>query len=103
KVVWIEDWGKSGRAEKQHLRTGFAELERMVRDGEATALYTYSANRLARSIESLAKLAKLCAEQNVPIRCHDGYFPDVSTSTSRMVLNILGSVYEWQAEWTKES
>jgi DNA invertase Pin-like site-specific DNA recombinase len=103
RVVWLEDWGKSGRIEKQHLRTGFAELERMVRDGEATALYTYSANRLARSLESLARLTKACEERKVPIRCADGYSPDVSTSTGRMVVGILGSVYAWQAEWTSES
>jgi DNA invertase Pin-like site-specific DNA recombinase len=103
RVVWLEDWGKSGRIEKQHLRTGFAELERMVRDGEATALYTYSANRLARSLESLARLTMACEERKVPIRCADGYSPDVSTSTGRMVVGILGSVYAWQAEWTSES
>jgi DNA invertase Pin-like site-specific DNA recombinase len=102
-VRWIEDWGKSGRAEKQHLRTGFAEMERMVRDGEASAIYTYSANRLARSLEALARLTKLCEAKKVPVRCADGYSPDISTSTGRMVLGILGSVYTWQAEWTSES
>jgi DNA invertase Pin-like site-specific DNA recombinase len=101
-LVVIEDWGKSGRAEKQHLRGGFARLEEMVRDGTATAVYAYSANRLARSLEALAKLAKACEAEKVPIRCADGYSPDVSTSTGRMVLGILGSVYAWQAEWTQE-
>lgn len=101
-LVIIEDWGKSGRAEKQHLRTGFARLEAMVASGEATAVYAYSANRLARSLEALARLAKLCEANNVPIRCADGYSPDVTTSTGRMVLGILGSVYAWQAEWTQE-
>lgn len=101
-LVVLEDWGRSGRASKQHLRASFAELERMVADGSATAIYALSANRLARSLEMLARLSKLCAEKGVPIRCADGYSPDVSTSTGRMVLGILGSIYEWQAEWTKE-
>jgi DNA invertase Pin-like site-specific DNA recombinase len=101
-LVIVEDWGKSGRAEKQHLRTGFARLEAMVAGGEATAIYAYSANRLARSLEALARLAKLCEANGVPIRCADGYSPDVTTSTGRMVLGILGSVYAWQAEWTQE-
>jgi DNA invertase Pin-like site-specific DNA recombinase len=98
----IEDWGKSGRASKQHLRGGFARLEDMVANGEVTAVYSYSANRLARSLESLARFAKTCEKAGVPIRCADGYSPDVSTSTGRMVLGILGSVYAWQAEWTQE-
>ena len=87
-LVVIEDWGKSGRAEKQHLRGGFARLEEMVRDGTATAVYAYSANRLARSLEALAKLAKACEAAKVPIRCADGYSPDVSTSTGRMVRRL---------------
>jgi DNA invertase Pin-like site-specific DNA recombinase len=98
----IEDWGKSGRAEKQHLRTGFAQLEAMVADGSVSVIYAYSANRLARSLEALSRLAKACEAASVPIRCADGYSPDVSTSTGRMVLGILGSVYAWQAEWTQE-
>src|SRR5688500_10920005 len=99
-LVIIEEWGKSGRAEQPHLRDGFARLEAMIRDGECSAVYAYSANRLARSLETLARLAKLCGEHEVPIRCHDGYSPDVTTATGRMVLGILGSVYAWQAEWT---
>lgn len=101
-LTWIEDWGKSGRAEKQHLRVGFAHLEAMVEGGEASAVYAYSASRLARSLEALARLAKIAGDHGVPIRCADGYSPDVSTSTGRMVLGILGSVYAWQAEWTQE-
>src|SRR4051794_11801924 len=72
-LVWIEDWGKSGRAEKQHLRDGFGRLTEMVANGEATVIYSYSANRLARSLETLAKLAKACEAAGVPIRCADGY------------------------------
>jgi DNA invertase Pin-like site-specific DNA recombinase len=101
-IEWIEDWGKSGRAEKQHLREGFARLEELVESGGATVIYSYSANRLARSLETLARLAKKCERAGVPIRCADGYSPDVTTSTGRMILNILGSIAQWQAEWVSE-
>ena len=101
-MVVLEDWGKSGRASRQAERTAFAELEEMVANGQATALYSYSLSRLARSIEVLDRLAHLCAEKGVPIRCADGYSPDVSTATGRMVLGILGSVHQWSAEWTAE-
>lgn len=101
-LLVIEDWGKSGRVEKEHLRDGFARIEAMVTSGEASAIYSYSANRLARSLETLARLAKACEAAGVPIRCADGYSPDVTTATGRMVLGILGSVYAWQADWTSE-
>lgn len=113
-LVLIEDWGRSGRASKQHLRAGFAELERMVKEGQATAIYAYSANRLARSLETLTRLAKLCAgidpktgktlegATTVPIRVHDGQSPDITDANGRLVFHILGSVAEWQAEWTQE-
>lgn len=101
-LLVIEDWGRSGRAEKQHLRAGFARLEELVKTGEATAIYAYSASRLARSLEALARLAEACQAARVPIRCADGYSPDVSTATGQMVLGILGAVYKWQADWTRE-
>jgi DNA invertase Pin-like site-specific DNA recombinase len=98
----LEDWGKSGRAEKQHLRAGFTELVRRIEAGEVSAVYSYSMSRLARSMETMAKLNELCRKRGIPIRCADGYSPDVSTATGLMVANILGSVNEWQANWTKE-
>ena len=113
-LVWIEDWGKSGRSSKQHLRAGFARLEAMIKDGEVDSIYAYSANRLARSLETLTRLAKRCAgidpDTNdpivgahlIPIRVHDGQSPDITDANGRLVFNILASVAEWQADWTQE-
>jgi len=101
-LVILEDWGRSGRAEKQAARKGYAALVEMIEAGGVTALYAYSMNRLARSLETMTKLAKLCAAHAVPIRCADGFSPDISTSTGRLVSDILSAVHEWQATWTAE-
>ena len=98
----IEDWGRSGRAERQHLRDGFARIEQLVESGEATAVYAYDLSRLGRSLLTVWRLAKLCQEKNVPVRCATGYSPDVTTAEGRMVLAIMASIAEYFAESTKE-
>lgn len=101
-LVVLQDWGKSGRRERQHLRGAFAELMRMVEADEVTVIYSYSLSRLGRSIETLGRLMTACEAHNVVIRCHDGFSPDVSTATGRMLMSILGAVHEFSAEWVKE-
>lgn len=100
--VVIEDWGKSGRAEKQHLRVGFAELTDAVERGEVTAVYAYELFRLGRSLEATYRFVRLCADKGVPIRCADGYSPDVTTAIGRMVTNILLSIGAYYAEQKSE-
>lgn len=98
----IEDWGRSGREDRTHLRTGFAELERMVESGAVTAVYAFDLSRLGRSLVTVHRLAKRCAELGIPVRCADGFSPDVSTAQGRMVLNILLAIGQFYAEATQE-
>ena len=86
----IEDWGRSGREEKTHLRDGFAALTAMIRAGEVSAVYAYDLSRLGRSIVTVHQLAKQCEKAGIPVRCATGHSPDVSTAEGRMVLGILG-------------
>jgi len=51
----------------------------------------------------LNELAHLCADHGVPIKCADGFSPDVSTPTGRLVLSLLGAIHQYQAEWTAEA
>lgn len=102
KMLILEDWGKSGRAEKQRARGAFARLEAMIDGGEVTAVYSYSISRLARSIEVLSRLARLCEQRSVPIRCAYGHSPDISSATGRLITSILAAVEQWQAEWNAE-
>lgn len=102
RLVILEDWGKSGRVEKQRARSAFARLEAMIESGEATVVYSYSISRLARSIEVLSRLARQCEERSIPIRCAFGHSPDISSATGRLITGILVAVDQWQAEWNAE-
>ena len=53
---------------------------------------------LARSIEVLSRLAKICERQKVPIRCAHGHSPDVSDATGRLITSILGAIEQWHTE-----
>lgn len=101
-LVVIEDWGKSGREEKLHLRAGFARLEAMVEASEVSAVYAFDLSRLGRSVITMHRLAKRCGELKIPIRCAQGLSPDVSSSEGRMVLTILLAIGEFYAENVKE-
>jgi DNA invertase Pin-like site-specific DNA recombinase len=103
RLVWIEDWGRSGRREKQNQRAAYAQLRRMLDAGEVSAIYTWSLSRLARSLTELNDLAHACADKGVPINCADGTSPDVSTSSGRLILSLLGAIHQYQAEWTQEA
>ena len=101
-LLVIEDWGKSGREEKTHLRSGFARLEQMVEAGEASAVYAYDLSRLGRSLVTVHRLTTKCAARGIPVRCADGFSPDVSNAQGRMVLNILTAIGQFYAESTQE-
>ena len=101
-LLVIEDWGKSGREEKVHLRSGFARLEAMVEAGEVSAIYAYDLSRLGRSVVTMHRLAKRCGALNIPIRCAQGLSPDVSSSDGRLVLTILLAIGEFYADSVKE-
>jgi DNA invertase Pin-like site-specific DNA recombinase len=101
-VLVIEDWGKSGREEKTHLRQGFARLEQMVEAGEASAIYAFDLSRLGRSVITMHRLAKRCGELKIPIRCAQGLSPDVSSAEGRMVLTILLAIGEFYADNVQE-
>jgi DNA invertase Pin-like site-specific DNA recombinase len=101
-LVVLEDWGRSGREEKLAGRQGFARLEAMVAAGEVAAVYAYDLSRLGRSLITAHRLAKACAEREIPIRCADGYSPDISNSIGKLVLNVLSSIAEYYADNVQE-
>jgi len=103
RLRWIEDWGRSGQANKQRHRTAYADLRAMVEADQVSTIYTWTLSRLSRSLTELNDLAHLCAAHGVPIKCADGFSPDVSTTTGRLVLSLLGAIHQYQAEWTAEA
>lgn len=101
-LLVIEDWGKSGREDRTHTRSGFARLEAMLDAGEASAIYAYDLSRLGRSLVTVYRLARRADELKVPIRCAEGLSPDVSDPHGRLVLAILLAIGEFYAESTRD-
>jgi DNA invertase Pin-like site-specific DNA recombinase len=103
RLVWIEDWGVSGQKKSQHRRKAYAELRAMIDRGEVSDIYAWSLNRLSRNLSELNDLAHECGSHGIPIHCADGYSPDPSNATGTMILNMLGAVAQYMAEWQSES
>ncbi len=97
-LVILEDWGKSGRGAKRHLRTEYGRLLAMIAADQVSTVYSYNLSRLGRSTRDVRELAELCAAHDTAIRLADGQNVDGRTATGRMLLDILSAVDEWQAE-----
>ena len=98
----FEDWGVSGRGKSRHKRTEFGRLLDLVTRDEVSTIYAYNLSRLGRSVRDVLELANLCAEHGTSIRLTDGQNVDASNATGRMLISILATVDEWQAEVQSE-
>lgn len=101
-LLVLEDWGKSGRGDKTHLRGAYRRLREMVESGEVRVIYGYSLSRLARSLMEYVSLAEACRDHNVPIRLAKEGFLDYTTVSGRLHIHILASVAQAEAEWAQE-
>lgn len=99
-LVLLSDWDKSGRlgADK---RPGYAALLEAIDSGRATALYSYSLSRLARSVPELSRLVARCVERGIPVRLYADHV-DTSTASGRLLTHVLASVAEFEADVTSE-
>ena len=52
---------------------------------------------LGRSLITVHRLAKRCGELKIPVRCADGFSPDVSNAQGQIVLNILTAIGQFYA------
>jgi DNA invertase Pin-like site-specific DNA recombinase len=101
-LVILFDWGKSGREGKLRLRKGYAELLNMVAADQVSALFGYSMSRLSRSLGDYVKLAELCRDHGVPIHLAKEGTLDYSTASGRLLVNLLASVAQAEADWGSE-
>lgn len=99
-LVILSDWDKSGRlgADK---RPGYRRLLEAIQAGEATAVYSYSLSRLARSVAELARLIDDCTNRGVPVRLYADHV-DTSTASGRLLTNVLSSVAQFEADVASE-
>lgn len=79
----------------------YAALVNAVRNGEASAVYSYSLSCLGRSVSELDRLFRLFAERQVPIRLGVDSV-DTSTATGRFAARMLAGVAELEAELAAE-
>lgn len=98
--VLLSDWDKSGRlgADK---RPGYKLLLEAIDSGRATAVYSYSLSRLARSVPELSKLIARCVEREIPVRLYADHV-DTSTASGRLLTHVLASVAEFEADVASE-
>ena len=99
-MVLLSDWDKSGRlgADK---RPGYRALLDAIEAGRATAIYSYSLSRLARSVPELSRLIADCDAKGIPVRLDVDRF-DTSTASGRLLAHVLSSVAQFEADVASE-
>jgi DNA invertase Pin-like site-specific DNA recombinase len=97
----LSDWNRSGRKGADG-RPGYRRLLEMIESGETNVIYSYSLSRLSRSMSEFSRLVELATEHGIPIRLHVERHLDISTATGRMIVTVLGSVAQMEAEIAQE-
>lgn len=100
-LVVLSDMDISGQGKYTSKRRGYQTLLEAIRSGKATAVYSYSLSRLARSVAELDRFFALCQEHKVPVRLVADAV-DTSTASGRLTANVLASVAQFEAEVTGE-
>jgi len=90
----IQDGGKSG---KSLNRPGIEEIIRLAKRKEIDAVVIYKLDRLTRNVSDLNRLIELFTKCGVSlISVKDSL--DTQTAAGRMVINILGTISQWERE-----
>lgn len=99
-LVILSDWDKSGRLGADR-RPGYRALLEAIDSGQATAVYSYSLSRLARSVSELSRLIARCVERGVPVRLHADHV-DTSTASGMLLAHVLSAVAQFEADVASE-
>lgn len=92
-VIIDRDWGKSAATDKTDRRLAFLALLDSIEAGEVSALYAYSTDRLARSVEWSARLLNACRRASVPIVTREGRI-EPGDASAALLFHVLASVNE---------
>ncbi len=102
----IVEWGRSGADADSTGRGGkrraWPKLRQRIRDGEVTALYSYSLSRLARSTRELLDVMEDCDDAGVPVRLAKEGIVNGTTASGKLYLTVLGAVATFEAEVAAE-
>jgi len=99
-LVLLSDWDKSGKLGPDK-RPGYRALLDAIESGQATAVYSYSLSRLARSVQELSRLIADCARRDIPVRL-DRDHVDTSTASGKLLANVLSSVAQFESDIASE-
>jgi DNA invertase Pin-like site-specific DNA recombinase len=87
-IVKSRDWGVSASREHIERRLDFLDMIEMVKRGEVSTVYAYSADRLARSVQWSARLIDACEDAGTTIVTGEGrYAPD--DDSAKMMFGFL--------------
>jgi DNA invertase Pin-like site-specific DNA recombinase len=88
-----KDWGRSAATDKTGRRLAFLALLDAIEAGDVSALYAYSTDRLARSVEWSARLLNACRRAGVPIVTREGRIQPGDAGAA-LLFNVLAAVNE---------
>jgi DNA invertase Pin-like site-specific DNA recombinase len=92
-VIIDRDWGRSAATDKTGRRLAFLALLDAIEAGDVSALYAYSTDRLARSVEWSARLLNACRRAGVPIVTREGRI-EPGDAGAALLFNVLAAVNE---------
>jgi DNA invertase Pin-like site-specific DNA recombinase len=92
-VIIDRDWGRSAATDKTDRRLAFLALLESIEAGDVSALYAYSTDRLARSVEWSARLLNACRRAGVPIVTREGRI-EPGDAAAALLFNVLAAVNE---------
>ncbi|MEE8153512.1 MAG: recombinase family protein [Phycisphaerales bacterium] len=93
-VEVIEDAGYSA---KSLDRPGMAKLLSLIRGRKITTVVVAKLDRITRSVRDLGELIELFQRSGVEFASVADHI-DTSTASGRLVLNVMGSVSQWERE-----
>ncbi len=93
-VEVIEDAGYSA---KSLDRPGMAKLLQLIRGRKITTVVVAKLDRITRSVRDLGDLVELFQRSGVEFASVADHI-DTSTASGRLVLNVMGSVSQWERE-----
>jgi len=97
-VAEVEDAGKSA---KSLNRQGIQKIIHMVKHKECNAVVIFKLDRLTRSVSDLNELVDLFNKHGVSlVSVHDRL--DTSSSSGRLLINLLGTISAWELDVIKE-
>jgi len=97
----VEIKSDEGKTAKNMNREGLEFIIKAVKNREVDAVIIYKLDRLTRSLKDLNLLVELFNKNDVAL-CSIKDSLDTKTANGRMVINLLGTISQWEREVISE-